>query len=79
VRRQLCFVGKRAVTLHSLGRQTVLTYTPKVGVILGSRRERKLPGQEAFFWHYWRIGALLRQKVTDKFLWQFMLEKRKMP
>jgi hypothetical protein len=50
VRRQLCFVGKRAVTLHSLGRQTVLTYTPKVGVILGSRRERKLPGQEAFFW-----------------------------
>jgi hypothetical protein len=65
--------------LHSLGRQTVLTYTPKVGVILGSRGERKLPGQEAFFWHYWRIGALLRQKVTDKFLWQFMLEKRKMP
>jgi hypothetical protein len=30
-----------------------------------------LRGQNAIFWHYWRIGRDFEQKARDKFLWQF--------
>jgi hypothetical protein len=67
----MSFVSKHFVTLRRLRRQTLLAHTPKVRVIAESGGECKLRDKMPFSGIIGKSGAILRQKASDKFLWQF--------
>jgi hypothetical protein len=54
-----------------------VTYTPKVRVIAGSGGKRKLHGQKAVFWQYWRIGRDFESESHRQIPLAIYVEKRK--